>query len=172
MPEIALIRVDLPAPLSPTRAATSPAPTSKSTSVSARTAPKLLLTPFSSSRGCFDPTACCVAVASVTSLLPLRCGPLCSLSTSLLHAVLLARRLERARADLARLPEAVLDDGVLDVVSGDRDGLQQDRGDLLLAVVGLAVDEAARGGLALDQGHGERRRVLGLGLDRLVHGHE
>src|SRR6476661_432407 len=171
MPEIALIKVDLPAPLSPTSATTSPCPTSKSTSVSARTAPKLLLTPFSSSRGVFDPAAGSVAVASVTSLLPLRRGPLRSLCHFLLHAVLLARRRVCARADLARLPETVLHDGRLDVVSGHRDRLQQDRGNLTLAVVGLAVDHAGRSRLTLDQCHGERRRVLGLGLDRLVHGH-
>src|SRR5919107_4977986 len=167
MPEIALIRVDLPAPLSPTRATTSPAPTSKSTSVSARTAPKLLLTPFSSSRGSFGPAACCV-VASVTSLLPLRRGPLCSLShffaSSLLDAVLLASGRELALADLTGLPEAVLDNRVLDVVRRDSDRLQQDRVDLLLAVVGLAVHEATRGFLALGKRDRELRGLLGLGL--------
>src|SRR3954464_1779591 len=100
MPAIALMRVDLPAPLSPTRATTSPAPTSKSTSVSARTAPKLLLTPFSSSRGSFGAAAVLVAVASVTSLLPLRCGPHCSLFICLLDPGLLARRRVGLRADL------------------------------------------------------------------------
>ena len=49
MPAIALTSVDLPAPLSPTSATTSPAWTSKSTSVSASTGPKLLLTPSSAS---------------------------------------------------------------------------------------------------------------------------
>src|SRR5207302_9549173 len=45
MPEMVLTRVDLPAPLSPTRPTTSPAATSKSTPSSACTAPNLLLTP-------------------------------------------------------------------------------------------------------------------------------
>ena len=40
-----LTRVDLPAPLSPTRATTSPGATWSETSVSACTAPKRLLTP-------------------------------------------------------------------------------------------------------------------------------
>ena len=45
------MRVDLPAPLSPTRATTSPASTLKSTSVSACTAPNRLFTPLSSRTG-------------------------------------------------------------------------------------------------------------------------
>src|SRR5437762_12313624 len=52
MPATHLISVDLPAPLSPTSAITCPASTWKSTSLRARTAPKLLSTPFSSSRCC------------------------------------------------------------------------------------------------------------------------
>src|SRR5215211_1046489 len=47
MPAIALTSVDLPAPLSPTRATTSPPWSSKFTSSSAFTGPKLLLTPSS-----------------------------------------------------------------------------------------------------------------------------
>src|SRR5690348_7574616 len=41
-----LIKTDLPAPLSPARAVTWPAGTSRSMSTNARTAPKLLLTPL------------------------------------------------------------------------------------------------------------------------------
>ena len=44
-PEMILISVDLPAPLSPTSATTSPGATSRLTSVSACTAPNLLLMP-------------------------------------------------------------------------------------------------------------------------------
>ena len=51
-PAIALISVDLPAPLSPTNATTSPASTSKSTSTSASTRPKRLQMPVALSRGC------------------------------------------------------------------------------------------------------------------------
>ena len=54
MPATHLIRVDLPAPLSPTRAITSPGRTSKSTSVSACTEPKLFEIPWSSSSGVVD----------------------------------------------------------------------------------------------------------------------
>ena len=46
-----LISVDLPAPLSPTRAITSPGETWKSTSNNAWTAPKLFETPCSSRTG-------------------------------------------------------------------------------------------------------------------------
>src|SRR5207253_2080774 len=52
MPATHLISVDLPAPLSPTSAITSPARTSKSTSVSAWTDPNDFETPRSSRRGC------------------------------------------------------------------------------------------------------------------------
>src|SRR3954452_16830005 len=51
MPDMTLTSVDLPAPLSPTRPTTSPAPTLKSTPSRAWTAPKRLLTPRSSSSG-------------------------------------------------------------------------------------------------------------------------
>src|SRR5688500_17228575 len=51
MPATHLMSVDLPAPLSPTSAITSPGWTAKSTSVSACTDPKLLEIPRSSSRG-------------------------------------------------------------------------------------------------------------------------
>src|SRR5689334_1358599 len=50
-PAITLISVDLPAPLSPTRPTTSPSYTSKSTSVSALTAPNDLLMPVRRKRG-------------------------------------------------------------------------------------------------------------------------
>ena len=51
MPAMHLISVDLPAPLSPTSAMTSPLRTSKSTSARACTEPKLFETPRSSSVG-------------------------------------------------------------------------------------------------------------------------
>src|SRR2546423_5946269 len=51
MPAMHLIRVDLPAPLSPTSAITSPCRTSRSTSVSAWTEPNDFETPRSSRRG-------------------------------------------------------------------------------------------------------------------------
>ena len=51
IPAMHLMSVDLPAPLSPTRAMTSPGETWKSTSNSAWTAPKLFETPCSSRTG-------------------------------------------------------------------------------------------------------------------------
>src|SRR4051812_27590772 len=51
IPAIAFTRVDLPAPLSPTSATTSPSPTPKSTRSRAWTGPNLLLTPSISSSG-------------------------------------------------------------------------------------------------------------------------
>src|ERR1700752_5248877 len=54
MPAMHLMSVDLPAPLSPTSAITSPARTSKSTSVSACTEPKFFDTPRSSRSGSVD----------------------------------------------------------------------------------------------------------------------
>src|ERR1700704_4788376 len=51
MPAMHLVSVDLPAPLSPTRAMTSPAETWKSTSWRACTAPKAFETPRSSRTG-------------------------------------------------------------------------------------------------------------------------
>lgn len=50
-PQIALTRVDLPAPLLPTRPTASPTPISRSTSQSACTAPNRLETPRTVSRG-------------------------------------------------------------------------------------------------------------------------
>src|SRR5436305_6924632 len=69
MPAMHLISVDLPAPLSPTSAMTSPSRTSKSTSVSACTEPKLLLIPRTASAGgevvvCVIPRKRCVGGAS------------------------------------------------------------------------------------------------------------
>src|SRR3954447_23366375 len=64
MPDMTLTSVDFPAPLSPTRPTTSAAPTWKSTSSSACTAPNLLLTPRSSSSG-----AVAVAVAFMSGIL-------------------------------------------------------------------------------------------------------
>src|SRR3954449_3346980 len=65
MPATHLISVDLPAPLSPTSAMTSPARTSKSTSVSACTEPKFFDTPRSSRRGAVEDVGDGVIVMSV-----------------------------------------------------------------------------------------------------------
>ena len=70
MPATHLISVDLPAPLSPTSAITSPARTSKSTSVSAWTEPKLFETPRSSSNGVVVGAVVVMRVSSVTRVPP------------------------------------------------------------------------------------------------------
>src|SRR5919106_2554469 len=66
MPAMHLISVDFPAPLSPTSAMTSPERTSKSTSTSACTEPKLFDTPRVSSVGV--ETAACVGVGSAGAM--------------------------------------------------------------------------------------------------------
>src|SRR3954454_4643325 len=153
MPDITFTSVDLPAPLSPTRATTSPAPTEKSTVVSACTAPKRSETPRSSRTG----------VDSVMS------G---DLSLLLADARVGAGLLVLGGADLSRRPETVLDDGVVDIVLRHRNRRQQDGRDLARAVVGLAVDGVTRGLVALQEVERQLRGGLGLRLDRLVDGHE
>src|SRR4051794_39543804 len=132
------MRVDLPAPLSPTSATTSPAWTSKSTSVRASTAPNRFVTPFSSRSGL---VGVAVAEAVVTWL-----------SVSLLDAVLLTRGRECAGADVGSRPVLVLDDGRLDIVGEDRRDRQLDRRNVDRAVVLLG--RRVRGLLALDESHG------------------
>src|SRR3954447_15375456 len=111
MPDMTLTSVDFPAPLSPTRPTTSPAARAKSTPSSAWTAPKRLLTPRSSRSGA------AVVTSDIFALLASGPG----------DAGLLAVGLVLAGADLRRLPEPVLDDGVLDVGLGDRDRLEDHR---------------------------------------------
>src|SRR4051812_31684609 len=145
MPDMTFTSVDLPAPLSPTRATTSPAWTEKSTPDSACTAPKRFEMPRSSRTG----------VVSVMS------GDLsCLLADARVGAGLLVL----AGADLIHRPEPILDDRVGDVVLRHRDRLQQHRRNLAGAVVGLAVDHVAAGLVALQQVEGQLCGGLGLGL--------
>src|SRR3954464_14102261 len=106
IPATHLISVDFPAPLSPTRAMTSPSRTSKSTSVSAWTDPKCFEIPRSSSSG--DPALVrsSVAVAVAVTRPPRSAGrgrrsaPAgCALAVLRVHPA----------ADLALLEEAVLE---------------------------------------------------------------
>src|SRR5215207_5890115 len=138
IPAIVFTSVDLPAPLSPTSATTSPGRTSKSTSLSAWTGPKLLLTPFRASTGV-------LSLAFITRLLSRgrtrgapRGAPAFS-SRHLLDASFLAASGVLAGADLVHRPELVLDNRVLDVVLRDRHRREQDRRHLLHAVVDLFV---------------------------------
>src|SRR5215218_7464954 len=143
MPAMHLISVDLPAPLSPTRAMTSPDETWKSTSNSAWTAPKLFETPCSSRTG--------VSVTCDSSSRPERTGGApggAPPGHSLLKAGLLALVGQLASADLLHLGEVHLAGVLRDVVLGDGHRVQQDRRD----VVGLVVDRRGLG-----------RRLLALG---------
>src|SRR5918998_1504613 len=102
IPAMHLTSVDLPAPLSPTRAVTSPRRTVRSTSCSTCTGPKLLLTALSSRIG----------VVTGFSLSP--------------DAELLADGGRVGHADLGRRDAPGVHD-LLDIVLGDQDGSQQHR---------------------------------------------
>src|SRR5689334_20612391 len=162
MPAIDLIIVDLPAPLSPTSAMTSPASTWKSTPLSAVTAPKRLKTPFSSSRACPLTTVLSSGLREGAS-----CAP-SQLPVVRLDPCAAAEGCVLPDADVAALEEAVLDDRVLDVGLGHRDRGQQDRRGLRTLVVDRAVGLR---GLALRQRNRERRGRVGLLLDGLVDRH-
>src|ERR1044072_2646575 len=95
-----LINVDLPAPLSPTSAVTSPARTSRSTSRRTWTAPKLLLIPRRDSSG----SRCCPSTVAVMSA----------------DAVLFAGLLERLRGAHVVGGREAVGDHVLDVLREDR----------------------------------------------------
>src|SRR3954454_3896648 len=118
MPAIVLISVDLPAPLSPTSAITSPGYARKSTLVSACTGPKLLETPRSSSSGLSVACAIEDRWRGARGRAPLALSPMCR------SAVLLVG----PRADVAPLQVAVLDREV-PVRLRDRDGGREHRRD-------------------------------------------
>src|SRR5947209_8296877 len=151
MPATHLISVDLPAPLSPTSAITSPARTSKSTSSSACTDPKVFVIPRSSSGGAG------VAMGRDASLE--RDGVDCA--TPSLRVFLAAVLRVLAHADLALLERPVLEQNLVAVGPGLRlrepDGLQQDRlrpADLAVYALYLLVleerDRGRRGGIRLE----------------------
>src|SRR5689334_18018755 len=139
-----LMSVDLPAPLSPTRAMTSPAATRKSTWYSAWTAPNRFETPRSSRTGWLSVIGSDPGLRAEVRVL--------------------------AGADVLPLQEAVLERDV-DVVLRDRLRLQEHGRDLARAVVGLAVDETGLRLRALRQGDRELGRRVGLLLDGLVDRH-
>src|SRR5262245_26442681 len=150
MPATHLISVDFPAPLSPTSAITSPARTSKSTSVSACTEPKLFVIPLISSSGARSLSASGSAIVGGVS------GATAIVRESFRErgrsagegappASALAVLRVLARADLGLLQEAVGDEQ-LPVVLRDRDRGQEHRRDLGGPVVGrlaLRVDRLA-----------------------------
>src|SRR3989475_3334815 len=113
VPATHLTSVDLPAPLSPTRAITSPSRTSKSTSSSACTDPNAFEMPRSSRVG-----------ASLMRSFTTEEAPRTGASSA--QALLLAELLEGPDAHLVPLEEALLEEERV-VLLRDRDGLQEDR---------------------------------------------
>src|SRR5919202_2735343 len=144
-----LISVDLPAPLSPTSAITSPSRTSKSTSWSACTEPKLFETSRSSRVGGF----------AFTRVFYKRWGAL----EGTPHRVdrLLAVLLVLPVADLAALQEAFLEEELV-VRLRDPDRRQQDR------LRAAESRDLSRHLLVLDERDRDVRGRLGLQADGLV----
>src|SRR5918911_4999857 len=152
MPATHLISVDLPAPLSPTSAITSPARTSKSASRSACTAPKCLETSRSSSVGwavAFTRPGFYHGGGAPSEAPPPRFGLLAVLPVD-------------AVADLAALQEAVLEQ-LLVVRLRDPQRSEQDR--LRPADLAVRLDRAA-----LDDVDRRLRRGVRLEPHRLVDG--
>src|SRR5882757_9024129 len=148
IPAIAFTSVDLPAPLSPTNAVTSPGYTWKSTSCKTCTTPKLLLTPLSSRMGAVGVTSSGIGRSEP------RCG---------------ADRRELAGTHLVLGLTAILEDDV-DVVLRDRLRDQENRWHIPVALV-VARGGVGADGLALDErdrGLGQR---VGFLLRGLVDGH-
>src|SRR5436305_3807048 len=164
MPPTHLTSVDLPAPLSPTRAVTSPLCAVKSTSRSTCTGPKLLLMPLSSSSGSvtvlpYDRSRRRVRGPGAGSWLVLRSA----------DARGGALRGVRPRAQLV-LGHVAVGDHVLDVVLVDRHRRLEVGLDVLARL--RVLDGAVHGpALALGQRHGQPRGRVGLLLDGLVDGH-
>src|SRR5436853_328265 len=151
MPATHLISVDLPAPLSPTSAITSPSRTSKSTPWSACTEPKLFETSRSSRVGGFAFIRLFYKRWSAPGGTPHRIDRLLAVLRVL------------AVADLAALQEALLEEQLV-VRFRDPDRGQQDR----LRAADLAVHAGDR--LALDDRDRGLRRGVRLLADRLVDG--
>src|SRR5919201_2273795 len=160
MPATDLISVDLPAPLSPTSAITSPSRTSKSTSVSAWTDPNDLETSRSSRVGGapFPLTA-----SSIRREAPRKDASRFVGFGRLLLAVLRVGPV----TDLALLEEPVPEEQLV-VLLRDPDRGQEDGRDVADLVVALAVHPGDL--LTLDELGRHLRGRRGLLLHRLVHG--
>src|SRR3954451_2960621 len=159
MPAMHLISVDLPAPLSPTSAMTSPSRTSKSTSLSACTEPNDLVIPRSWRSGV---SLRVTPSQSDRGSPPPRAPPPC-LTTSLLAELLVL-----PDADVALLEELVLEEPRV-VGLRDRDDRNLNGRLLLAAVLAEAVDPGDL--LVLQQGDSSLRGRVGLVRDVLVDGH-
>src|SRR6476469_2744150 len=164
-----LMSTDLPAPLSPARAVTWPAGTSRSTSTRARTGPKLLLTPRRRRSGtsASTPSGSVVWSARCVPVLIVSCLPFPRLFDSGRRA----RALRLGHADVGCLDEAVLHHGGGHVLRRHPRRRQVRR---LHVRVGLGVlrggvDEAGGRRLAGPEVERDGRRCLCLQVDRLVH---
>src|SRR3954452_12132681 len=178
IPAIALISVLLPAPLSPTSAVTLPRKAVRCTSCSTWTAPKLLLMPRSSSVGVSSSGRLAGVDTSLPSVRRVRCREATGaphddgtprLRAELLDACRGAHRGVVAGADGAGRLRA-LADHVGHVVLGDRDRVEQDGGDVALA---LGVLRRAGGVrlVPLEQRDGRVGQRLRLLVGRLPDGH-
>src|SRR3954451_5072730 len=147
MPAIALTRVDLPAPLSPTRPTTSPALTVKSTRSNAWTGPNRLLMPSSSRSGV----------------------PPAAISTRDSRFFAIGR--VGAGAEFGGGDEPVFDHRALDVVLHHRDRFQNRRRNFGLAVVDFFGDFLLRQFFAFGEGYREFGGDFSLRRDRLVDRH-
>src|SRR6266567_2262516 len=164
MPEIVLMSVLLPAPLSPTIAVTWPTGMSRSMAVKARTGPKFL--PMSASRSSGWAPSCPLA-SWAPAWSPAAGAWTCSVSCACA-----AWSDSGADAELGGLNELVGDDGRAHVGRGDplrREQHRRHRG-AVLRVARRAVHQGARRGLASPQEHGQRHGGLRLQVDRLVDG--
>src|SRR5919198_2828988 len=162
MPATHLISVDFPAPLSPTRAITSPSRTSKSTSVSASTEPNDLEIPRISRSG----------LSLTVPVFPNTNEPVEAPERAPPHWLtnrLLAELCELADADVALLDELVLEEPLV-VLLRDRDDRQLDGRLFQAAVLAEAVDA---GDLLLvrQQGFDRLDRCIDLAWHVLVDGH-
>src|SRR3954469_2902927 len=159
MPATVLTRVDFPAPLSPTRAITSPVRTSKSTSASAWTDPNDFVIPRS----------CKVGVSvTVSRFLPQRIGGGARRRLHPAISPLLAELRELTDADVALLEELVLEEPRV-VRLRNRDDRNLHRRLLLAAVLAEAVH--AGNLLLVQQRDGRLGRGICLVRHVLVDGH-
>src|SRR2546421_4928294 len=175
MPPTHLTRVDLPAPLSPTRAVTSPAWAVRSTSRRTWTGPKLLLIPRSSRRGAVTG----VAPSSFAHRVAARsCDAVSRRRTVATPGQEARRSADAGRCALGGVrPRAQISLGHKAVVHNLLDGVLVDRFGRLegsldwLAAGGVGHRLAGRRVGALGQGHRQLRGRIRFLLHGLVHGH-
>src|SRR5690625_136653 len=176
-PAMTLTRVDLPAPLSPSSATTSPCWTWRPTASRARTAPKVLEIPDSSRTGVLmgwslpcprtGPGAHRGRAGAGPPGRKVPAGPDSEGFLAVVGVGVLAL------TDLLDGVDAVGDHGVVDLVDGEGDRFEQHRFDLLTAAV-LELGEGVLTGIDVGAGgqvHGDLGGQFRLGTDLLVDGH-